>query len=60
MQNLISEGAEIIGEADDKDARDAVMIAAAQKVEPYEIASYGTARFGRGRALAGSVRLKAA
>jgi ferritin-like metal-binding protein YciE len=44
MQHLIAEGSEMIGEADDEDARDAVMIAAAQKVEHYEIASYGTIR----------------
>ena len=44
MQHLISEGNEMIGEAEDDAARDAVMIAAAQKVEHYEIASYGTCR----------------
>ena len=44
MKNLIAEGAEMIGEAEDDDTRDAVMIAAAQKVEHYEIASYGTIR----------------
>jgi ferritin-like metal-binding protein YciE len=44
MQNLISEGDDMISDADDDAARDAVMIAAAQKVEHYEIASYGTAR----------------
>jgi ferritin-like metal-binding protein YciE len=42
MRNLIKEGDEMIAEAKDKDVRDAVMIAAAQKVEHYEIASYGT------------------
>ena len=44
MQNLLKEGDEMIAEAEDDDARDAVMIGAAQKVEHYEIASYGTAR----------------
>jgi ferritin-like metal-binding protein YciE len=44
MKNLISEGDDMIGDADQGAVRDAVMIAAAQKVEHYEIASYGTAR----------------
>src|SRR5437763_9365891 len=44
MQHLISEGEEMIGEAEDDATRDALMIAAAQKVEHYEIASYGTVR----------------
>jgi ferritin-like metal-binding protein YciE len=44
MRNLIKEGDEQIGEAEDGASRDAIMIAAAQKVEHYEIASYGTAR----------------
>lgn len=44
MKNLLAEGDEMIGEAEDDSARDAVMIAAAQKVEHYEIASYGTVR----------------
>jgi ferritin-like metal-binding protein YciE len=44
MQHLIAEGNEMIGECEDDDTRDAVMIAAAQKVEHYEIASYGTMR----------------
>jgi ferritin-like metal-binding protein YciE len=44
MENLIAEGEEMIGQAGDGPTRDAVMIAAAQKVEHYEIASYGTAR----------------
>jgi ferritin-like metal-binding protein YciE len=44
MQHLIAEGNEMIAECDDDDARDAVMIAAAQKAEHYEIASYGTLR----------------
>lgn len=44
MQHLISEGEDMIGEAEDDATRDAVMIASAQKVEHYEIASYGTLR----------------
>ncbi len=44
MQNLIREGQEMMAEAEDDDTRDALMIAAAQKVEHYEIASYGTLR----------------
>jgi ferritin-like metal-binding protein YciE len=44
MQHLIAEGEEMIGEAEDDATRDAVMIASAQKVEHYEIASYGTLR----------------
>lgn len=44
MQNLIKEGQEMMAEAEDEDTRDALMIAAAQKIEHYEIASYGTLR----------------
>jgi ferritin-like metal-binding protein YciE len=44
MQHLIAEGNDMIAECEDDDTRDAVMIAAAQKVEHYEIASYGTIR----------------
>jgi ferritin-like metal-binding protein YciE len=44
MQNLIKEGQEMMAEAENDDIRDALMIAAAQKVEHYEIASYGTLR----------------
>jgi ferritin-like metal-binding protein YciE len=45
MQGLIKEGQEIIEEAEDapEALADAALIAAAQKVEHYEIASYGTA-----------------
>jgi ferritin-like metal-binding protein YciE len=43
MKHLIAEGDEMIGEAENE-ARDAIMIASAQKVEHYEIASYGTLR----------------
>jgi len=44
MKNLIAEGEEMMAEAEDDATRDALMIAAAQKVEHYEIASYGTVR----------------
>jgi len=42
MQGLVAEGEEIMGLGLDKDAQDAGLIAAAQKVEHYEIALYGT------------------
>jgi len=42
MEGLIEEGEEIMGLGLDKDAQDAGLIAAAQKVEHYEIALYGT------------------
>jgi ferritin-like metal-binding protein YciE len=44
MQHLIAEGNDMIAEAEDDATRDALMIAAAQKCEHYEIASYGTIR----------------
>ena len=44
MKNLLAVGDEMIGEAEDDATRDALMIAAAQKVEHYEIAAYGTMR----------------
>jgi ferritin-like metal-binding protein YciE len=44
MVGLISEGDEIIDATGDPDVLDAALIGAAQKVEHYEIASYGTAR----------------
>ena len=44
MKHLIAEGDEMIAEAEDDATRDALMIAAAQKVEHYEIATYGTLR----------------
>ena len=42
MEGLITEGEEIIEMNADSEARDAGLIAAAQKVEHYEIATYGT------------------
>lgn len=43
MEGLIKEGEKIIKEEGDPEVKDAMLIAAAQKVEHYEIASYGTA-----------------
>ena len=42
MQGLIHEAEELMGSTAEGPVRDAAMIAAAQKVEHYEIASYGT------------------
>ena len=44
MEGLIKEGDEIVSEDGDEAAKDAALIAAAQRVEHYEIAAYGTAR----------------
>jgi ferritin-like metal-binding protein YciE len=44
MKGLIAEGEEIIQMGGDPMASDAALIAAAQRVEHYEIAAYGTAR----------------
>lgn len=44
MEGLIEEGDEMAGEDADEDVRDAGLIAAAQRVEHYEIAAYGTVR----------------
>jgi ferritin-like metal-binding protein YciE len=44
MEGLIKEGSEIAEADGDPDARDAALIGAAQKVEHYEIAAYGTVR----------------
>lgn len=45
MQGLIEEGKEVIEEESENDALiDVLLIAAAQRVEHYEIAAYGTAR----------------
>lgn len=46
MQGLIEEGEETISEGEEKDdlGADLALIAAAQKVEHYEISGYGTAR----------------
>ena len=44
MRGLIQEGDEIVSAGGDSDVKDAALIAAAQRVEHYEIAAYGTAR----------------
>ena len=44
MEGLIREGSEVAEARGDGDARDAALIGAAQRVEHYEIAAYGTAR----------------
>ncbi len=43
MRGLISEGEDLMEEAKASDVRDAAIIAAAQRVEHYEISGYGTA-----------------
>ena len=44
MQGLLREGDEVMGAQGDGAALDAALIAAAQRVEHYEIAGYGTAK----------------
>jgi ferritin-like metal-binding protein YciE len=44
MQGLIEEGREFVTTGGDSDVRDAALIAAAQRVEHYEISAYGTTR----------------
>lgn len=44
MKGLIAEGEEIVKAKADPDIRDAGLIAAAQRVEHYEMAGYGSAR----------------
>jgi ferritin-like metal-binding protein YciE len=44
MEGLIEEGNEVAKEDGDANAKDAALIVAAQKVEHYEIASYGSLR----------------
>jgi ferritin-like metal-binding protein YciE len=44
MEGLISEGDELLQEDGEASVKDAALIAAAQKVEHYEISGYGTAR----------------
>ncbi len=44
MEGLIAEGSDLISEDADDSVRDAGLIGAAQRVEHYEIAGYGTAR----------------
>lgn len=42
MEGLVKEGSEIMGEDFEDDLMDAALISAAQRVEHYEIAAYGT------------------
>ena len=44
MKGTLAEGNEMIQHAQDPDVRDALMIGAAQHVEHYEMAGYGTVR----------------
>jgi ferritin-like metal-binding protein YciE len=44
MKGLVKEGSEAIEAEGDPNVKDAALIAAAQRVEHYEIAAYGTAR----------------
>lgn len=44
MEGLVKEGSEVLKEDMDEDVKDAAIIAAAQRVEHYEIAGYGTVR----------------
>jgi ferritin-like metal-binding protein YciE len=44
MKGLVEEGEEVIGEKFEENAKDSGIIGAAQRVEHYEIAAYGTAR----------------
>jgi len=44
MRGLIAEGEELMQRGGDPTAKDAALIGAAQRVEHYEIAAYGTAR----------------
>jgi ferritin-like metal-binding protein YciE len=44
MNGLISEGQDVMGEDYDGELMDAALISAAQRVEHYEIAAYGTVR----------------
>ena len=44
MKGVLEEGSEVLKETDKGTVRDAAMIAAAQRVEHYEMAGYGSAR----------------
>jgi ferritin-like metal-binding protein YciE len=44
MKGLVEEGSEVISGKGDPNVKDAALIAAAQRVEHYEIAGYGTVR----------------
>ena len=47
MEGLIEEANEVVESTEKNEVRDAALIAAAQKVEHYEIASYGTVKWHR-------------
>jgi ferritin-like metal-binding protein YciE len=44
MKGLIKKGAEMVDAVGSPDVKDAALIGAAQRVEHYEMAGYGTAR----------------
>jgi len=44
MKGVLEEGSEVLEEVEEGNVRDAAMIGAAQRVEHYEMAGYGTAR----------------
>ena len=44
MKGLVSEGSAVVNATGDPDVKDAALIAAAQRVEHYEMAGYGCAR----------------
>ena len=44
MKGLIAEGEEVIDATGEADVKDAALIAAAQRVEHYEMSGYGSAR----------------
>src|ERR1700686_917524 len=44
MKGLVAEGKEVIEEDFEDDVKDAALISAAQRVDHYEIAAYGTVR----------------
>lgn len=44
MKGVLEEGSEVLADTDKGPVRDAAMIAAAQRVEHYEMAGYGSAR----------------
>lgn len=44
MKGLVEEGSEVIEEDMDPEVKDAALIGAAQRVEHYEMAGYGTVR----------------
>ena len=44
MEGVLQEGSELVKQVSNEEVRDAAIIAAAQRVEHYEMAGYGTAR----------------